>query len=380
MHKIRFLLLVITFIVNTSSLFSQTLPSWCEKVRYDEDYVANENYRTEGISYLLSDIQVNLAKQEVYSRQSVKITEESGLSQASSLVINYDSTYQTAKFLTVNVLRNGRVINILKKQKPELIRRERNLEYGLIDGSITSYLEVNDLRVGDILDYSFVVKGFNPIIKDFILFNQNTSYSMPIGKIHICFVTGVKNNFKYQLKNGAPKPRIKHSNNSIKYIWDIDNPDVINFEYDIPSWYNPIPFIQFSSNTNWEQLTKHILTLYTSDEDFSDEYKELLNTITSKYSAKDEQARYAIKYVQNNIHYLGNINGIYSYKPRHPNTILQKKSGDCKEKSWLLTCLLNDIGYEAYPVLVNTVQGHVLDEQPVSLGAFNHCVNCLIVG
>lgn len=380
MHKIHFPLLVIIFIINSFSSFSQTLPSWCEEVKYNKDYIANENYRTEGISYLLSDAQINLVTQEFYTRLSVKITEENGLHQVSSLVINYDSTYQTAKFLTINIIRNGQVINVLKKQKPELIRRERNLEYGLIDGLLTSYLEVNDLRIGDILDYSYVVKGINPIIKDYILINQNTCYILPIGKVHICIVTGVNNNYKYQLKNGAPKPLIKKGDSVIRYIWNINNPEVINIEQDIPSWYNPIPSIQFSSNTNWEQLTNHILTLFTSNDAFSDEYKALLDTITTKYATKEEQARYAIKYVQNNIHYLGNEIGIYSYRPRHPNTILHKKSGDCKEKSWLLTCLLNDIGYEAYPILVNTFQGHVLEEQPVSLGAFNHCVNCLING
>ncbi len=380
MHKIRFALLVISFLVNSICSISQTLPSWCENVNYDKNYVANENSRTDGISYLLSDNQINLVTKEFYSRVSVKITGENGLRQASSLLINYDSTYQTSKFLTIDIIRNGQVINVLKKQKPEHIRRERNLENGIIDGSITSYLNVNDLRVGDILDYSFVVKGFNPIIKEFILFNQNTSFTVPIGKVHICFLTDVANNFKYQLKNGAPSPHIQKSNELTSYIWDINNPDVINIEQDVPSWYNPIPMIEFSSNSNWEQLTKHLLTLFTSNEDFSDEYNALLDTIRTKHTLKEEQARYAIKYVQNNIHYLGNENGIYSYKPRHPNVILQKKSGDCKEKSWLLTCLLNDIGYEAHPVLVNTFQGHILDELPVAFGAFNHCVNCFVVG
>ncbi|WP_319502336.1 DUF3857 domain-containing protein [uncultured Draconibacterium sp.] len=378
-HNVRFSPLVVSFIVNFLSSTSQTLPAWCEKVEYDKEYLANEHYRTEGISYLLFDTQVNLVTKEFYKRQSLKITEENGLRQASTIIVNYDSTYQTAKILTLNIIRDGQVINVLKKQKPEIIRRERNLEYGIVDGALTAYLEINDLQVGDILDYSSVVKGFNPIIKDFILINQITNYTIPVGKIHICFVTDTSGNFKYQLINDAANPLVKKSNNLIKYIWDINTPNVIDFEQDIPLWYNPIPTIQFSSVTNWKQLTDYVLTLYTSREDFSDEYTALLDTITSKHKTKEEQARYAIKYVQNSIHYLGNENGIYSYKPRHPNTILQKKSGDCKEKSWLLACLLNDIGYEAYPVLVNTIHGHILDEQPVSLGAFNHCVNCLIV-
>lgn len=378
-QKIRLSLLVISFIANFLSSNSQTLPEWCEKIEYNEDYLANEHSRTEGISFLLFDTQVNLVTKEVYRRQSLKITEENGLRQASTILMNYDNTYQTAKVLTINIIRDGQVINVLKKQKPEIIRRERNLEYGIIDGVLTAYLEINNLQVGDILDYSSVVEGFNPIVKDFILINQITNYTIPVGKVHICFVTDTSGNFKYRLLNDAAYPLVKKNNNLIKYIWDINNPNVIDFEQDIPLWYNPIPTIQFSSVANWKQLTDYALTLFTSKEEFGDEYKALLDTIKSKHKTKEEQARYAIKYVQNNIHYLADENGIYSYKPRHPNTILQKKSGDCKEKSWLLTCLLNNIGYEAYPVLINTLQGHIIDEQPVSLGAFNHCVNCLII-
>lgn len=379
-RMIRYFILLFCFLVNAFVVFTQTRPSWCENVVYDKSYLANENLRTEGISYLLSDVQVNFVTQEYYTHLSMKIVGVNGLRQASSLMVNYDSTFQTAQFLSVHIIRNGQVVDVLKKQQPQQIRREKNLEYGMVDGSLTSYLKINDLRVGDILDYSCVVKGFNPIVRDFMAISQNTCFSVPIGKVHVCFVTGVSDDYNYQLKNGAPRPLVKECGNTTKYIWEVSNPEVINIEQDIPLWYDPVPKVLFSSNTNWERLTNHVLSLFTSEEALGYEYQALLDTIKGHYASKEEQARYAIKFVQNNIHYFANENGIYSFKPRHPNVILHKKSGDCKEKSWLLACLLKDIGYEAYPVLVNTSRGHVLEDQPVSLSVFDHCVNCLITG
>ncbi|WP_282035942.1 DUF3857 domain-containing protein [Saccharicrinis aurantiacus] len=366
------------FLFSFLNINGQFIPKWCETVHYNKDFIAPTEYHSSGLSYLLSDVQINLISEEYYTHIALKITEENGLAQASSITLNYDSTYQTAKFLAINIIRNGTVIDILKSQKPEILRREQYLEFGITDGSLTSYLEVKDLQVGDILEYRFITKGFNPILKDYLLISQNTSYDIPIGKLHINCITDKTKKYKLNLTNNAPTPIIKEGNNTRQYIWDISNPRIIDIESDIPSWYYPIPTINISPDTNWESIAKYVLSFYKSNEKFSAEYETLLDRIKSSYTTKSEQARYAIQYVQNNIYYLGNEEGIYSIKPRHPNLVLKKKSGDCKEKSWLLTCLLNDIGYEAYSVLVNTFQGHVLDEKPISLAAFNHCVNCLI--
>ena len=374
----RFLLLFVCIISLKS--FSQTLPGWCDEIAYRKELTGNENQRTNGISYLLSDIQINLDSEEYFNRVVVKVNSETGLSQISSLVLNYDSTFQTADFIRVNIIRNGKVVNVLEKQKPEFLRREIGLEFGILNGLISSYIEINDLRIGDILDYSMIVKGFNPIVKDYISFSFPTGFMVPMGKFHLRFTTSHPELYQYALENKAKEPNKIETQNGTEYIWEINDPDIITFEQDIPAWYNPAPTIKFSKINNWNSIVEYLVSLYTSKIDFSSEYTKLVSEIKSKYSSKEEQARFAINYVQNTIRYLGNENGIYSFKPRHPNLILQKRSGDCKEKSWLLSCLLRDIGIESYPVLVNVFQGHTIEKEAESLVQFNHCVSCYMLG
>lgn len=377
--KLSQILLVLVCIIPLKS-FTQTLPGWCDEIAYSKEFTGNENQRTNGVSYLLSDIQINLDSEEYFNRVVVKVNSEAGLSQISSLILNYDSTFQTADFIRVNIIRNGKVVNVLEKQKPEFLRREIGLEFGIMDGSISSYIEINDLRIGDILDYSMIVKGFNPIVKDYISFSFPTSFMVPVGKFHLSLTTSNPELYQYALENEAQEPKKLKTQNKTEYKWEINDPDIITVEHDIPAWYNPAPTIKFSKINNWNSIVESLVSLYTSKIDFSSEYKELVSEIKSKYSSKEEQARFAINYVQNSIRYLGNENGIYSFKPRHPNLILHKKSGDCKEKSWLLSCLLRDIGIESYPVLVNIFQGHTLEKEPESLVQFNHCVSCYMLG
>ncbi len=373
-------LYLVVLIFYSLPLISQIVPSWCENVEYDRNYVADEYLRVNGISNLLSDVQINYVDQERYFHSAVKLTGENGLSNASTLTFSYDTVYQTANFLYVHIIREGEIIDVLTKQPPKILHRERGLEYGVLNGRLTAYIEVKDLRVGDILEYSFVIKGFNPIIQNYVPFIQRLAMSAPIGKINVSVCTDGSDKYAYSLRNNAPEPKIIRKGELMEYHWEVLNPKVITCESDVPVWYNPYPMIEFFEKHSWEDISKYIASLFSFDNSQRFDYDSLLASIRRECTTKEEQVRYAIKYVQNNIRYLGEEHGIYSYKPRQPDIIIKNKAGDCKEKSWLLTCLIRDLGYEAYPVLVSTFVGHVLEEKSPSAGFFNHCISCFIIG
>ena len=374
----RALTFILLLLATIKISIAQPSPQWSTRVNYSKDYLPGNHHTSDGYTYLFSDTQVNLIKKERYHSIAMKITDENGLSEVSSITIDYDKEYEQLKFNHVHIIRNNKTIDVLKLQKPEILRRETGLEKGITDGELTLYLEVNDLRVGDILEYSYTKKGWNPIKKDFLFLRYNLAFSVPIGKIHVSFITNQKNKYTYKLTNAANKPTVEKVNGATRYTWLADNPTVITHNDNEPYWYNPYPQVFFYSKSTWNQLARHMRTLYSSDQTLSKEIKDLLSEIKSNNDKPNDQILEAIRYVQNNIRYMGNENGIYGYKPRHPNTIMDKKSGDCKEKSWLLCTLIKELGHRAYPMLVNTDYGYRLKEFPASLESFDHCVTCLI--
>lgn len=369
------IVIIAVFLLSTSiELLAQNLPEWIIKPNYSKDYRPPEQHLSSGYYYLFSDNQINLDTQESYGSLSIKVIDENGLGEVSTITASYDSTYQTFKFPHVHILRNGQIIDVLKKQTPEVLRREQQLERGILNGRLTVYLEVNDLRVGDILEYSFIHKGFNPIKKDFIHWSYNTGFSLPIGKVQVCFLTKKPDKYKYQLLNKAPQPIVQNHAGATLFQWVATNPEVLDYESDAPGWFSPYPEVYFTARNSWKAVSQHIYPLFSSNKNLSGEIRTFLKELKSTYTSKEKQGLEIVKYVQNNIRYLGNENGIYAYKPRNPNTVFAKKSGDCKEKSWLLSVLLNEIGYEAFPLLVNSYMGHRLADYSPAMDVFDHCV------
>jgi hypothetical protein len=88
----------------------------------------------------------------------------------------------------------------------------------------------------------------------------------------------------------------------------------------------------------------------------------------------DEKINKIINFVQDDIRYMGIESGIGSIKPFPPEQVVKQRFGDCKDKSLLLVSLLNKIGVEAYPALVNSALQHKINDLYPSNQVFNHCI------
>ncbi len=80
------------------------------------------------------------------------------------------------------------------------------------------------------------------------------------------------------------------------------------------------------------------------------------------------------EFVQKEIRYVSIQIGIGGFQPHHASSVLEKRYGDCKDKTILLSAMLASIGIESFPVIVNTDRGFVSPDSPVSLYSFNHAV------
>lgn len=100
----------------------------------------------------------------------------------------------------------------------------------------------------------------------------------------------------------------------------------------------------------------------------------LLPNLNKEILGEKEITLNLIRYVQDEIRYLGLESGIGAYKPHSPEKVYQQKFGDCKDKSLLLVALLQKEGISAYPLLVNTSIRQNLNQFQPSNRIFDHCV------
>ena len=111
----QLLCLLLTFSLSTT-LFSQitkeTRPSWVNDVDYSKSEI-NLDDVTEGTHLLLFDNQVHIPNETVFYRLTTKITDNVGIQSASTINVSYDPSYQKLKFHTINIIRDGAIIDKL---------------------------------------------------------------------------------------------------------------------------------------------------------------------------------------------------------------------------------------------------------------------------
>lgn len=122
----------------------------------------------EGSSYyLLIDEQENISEQEYYTHYAYKILTSEGVQQMSDLSFSFDPAYEQLTLHALRIHRVGAVIDKLPKDI-RTIQREQSMDRFLYDGSLTAVINITDVRVGDIIEYSFTKKGYNPAYSGYV--------------------------------------------------------------------------------------------------------------------------------------------------------------------------------------------------------------------
>ena len=375
-------LTILFFVLLSYGVYAQKpaqapIPNWVEVTSYTD--VGQEDEES-GYYYLLLDKQVNAIIDSYYSRVVVKALTSEGVSQLSDLTFEFDPEYEKITFHKMEVIRDGEVINKLNINTIQTVQRESNLERKLYDGRLTSIVNLLDIRAGDILDYAYSVQGSNPVYEGDYGFIFNLQYSIPLRKLNCRLITDNNEIPEFDYKNGAAKPVIEQLGNKTIYKWSLEDVPAKLYDNNTPAWYDDYPQVYVSTHGKWDDIVKQYSKLYKLS---ANEKRQLDKVISQeifpkkeieKDISKSEQIVALIEFVQDDIRYFGFENGLSSHKPEPPLKVLNQRFGDCKGKSLVLVELLDHIGIEAYPMLVNTSTGESIDEKIPSPNLFNHCV------
>ncbi|WP_372795141.1 DUF3857 domain-containing protein [Lutibacter sp.] len=365
--------LILIFFLFSSLLYSSNnfnkspLPSWVKQV----DFKNIENTENSGgFQYLLIDLQENIINKSTFGHYAIKVLNSEGIQSMSNIDITFDPSYQKLYLHQIQIIRDGKIINKFNDSNIRTIQRETSLERSLYDGSLSTIINLTDIRENDIIEYSYTVNGFNPINKGDYSTTFYHQYTIPVNRVYNRVITNKQHELQFKLYNGAIDPEINTSNNKTEYIWDVEALDFKIYDINVPSWYDSHRSVSFSSYKNWGAIVDWALPLYKYDEA---DIKEI-NLNLKKVKLKEDKLLAIIKFVQDDIRYLGFESGINAYKPHKPKKVFEQRYGDCKDKSLLLVSLLRKEGVESYPLLINTQLKDELKERLPAGNIFDHCV------
>lgn len=193
---------------------------------------------------------------------------------------------------------------------------------------------------------------------------------IPVGEsvFKVTFPEQVKVNYK--LLNDEKKVvevKEEHRKGKTTFTFTARNIDEIKFEENAPDfrYYAPHLIVYIEQYEQNGKVTKVLPDLeglfgwYSSlvekvQNDASLELKSLADSISRLSTDPEQRLKNAVYWQQDNIKYIAFEDGLGGFVPRNPSDVLRKRYGDCKDKAYLLSLLLNQLGFEAYPAWIGT--------------------------
>ncbi|KXI27393.1 DUF3857 domain-containing transglutaminase family protein [Paraglaciecola hydrolytica] len=323
--------------------------------------------------YHLVDKQVSgVAGKQVYARFVYSLTDPSGIESNANIHIRFNPAYEVLNIHGIKVLRNNKVVNQLKRSDIEVINAEDRQNSNIYSGEVEAVVLLKDVRVGDVIDYSYTVVGSNPVFADKFSAGATIGWGVTVDKINVAVLMPSNRPLQYKLfRSDAKVKKQTKDTNTLYQLTLLDTAEIFE-EDNIPSWYTPYPHVQFSEYQSWQEVASWANELFAVDKTPSPELVEFISNLKTKplNDAIDE----AINFSQNQIRYLGLELGENSHRPHSPAETFDHRQGDCKDKSLFLSMLLNELGVTASPALVSSVnRQHVNDYLP-SHGVFDHAI------
>ncbi|HWC19701.1 MAG TPA: DUF3857 domain-containing protein [Terriglobales bacterium] len=239
---------------------------------------------------------------------------------------------------------------------------------------------VPGLAPGDILEYDFRVKEFEPLapgqfweeqqfISKVIVLDEQLQVDVPAGR-------------ELKIRSKSIEPEVKTAAGRTVYLWKnsvlkLDDDDSSSGKKKkkkkkVDDDDEEVPDVQLSTFHSWDEVGKWYSGLERDrvkpDETIRGRSAELIASAKSD----TEKVEDLYDFVAPRYRYVGISFGVGRFQPHSAVDVLNNRYGDCKDKHTLLASLIKAAGLDAYPVLIH--HARKLDESVPSPAQFDHVI------
>jgi len=329
-----------------------------------------------GLCFHLSDTLIDLTGPErVYSSRVIQqVTGSDGLQPSASVEISFNPSHERLVVHAVRVWRDGAVREAGVPQAFELLRRELNLERAVYDGRLTAHMIIPDVRVGDVVETAYSTIGDNPALRDAFSAGFRLQWGSPTIRTRCRVRAPATRDLSWKAWGGAPDPRVTLEDGVRELEWTVDDAPPQRFEPDTPHAHIGFQYVLVADRLEWRQVSDLFRDAYAVPSSLPDDLAAEIDAIAAAHPSPEARIAEGLRFVQGALRYHSIGIGEGGYKPRSIETIWATRYGDCKDASRLLTAVLQRLGVDAAPALVNTHAGAGLSETLPTATAFDHCI------
>ena len=351
------------------------LPVWVQKNTYDKDAQPAASKKQYNRYTLLQDKQTNLALPEKvsYYRSVQKILTQGGVEKRSRLTLSYDPSYEKVTLHTAIVQRGDEVTDQLEPEKIRVLQRENKLSQNMLNGQQTILVLLENVKVGDIIDFSYSIEGNRPATPQFSegFVTQDTE---PFEQAYYRVIYPPNRPIYTQTFNDAPKPEKKENGETLELVWNLPRSEALIQPDEVPSWYWWKPSVMVSEFANWDSFVEHFRTIVEGKIELTDPVRSVVDKIARDHKTPEAKLLAALRYVEEEIRYVSISLGAKGLVPTAPEKTLKLRYGDCKAKSVLLASILRGLGINAHTALVRSTGIRRLEDFQPMIGLFDHMI------
>lgn len=285
-----------------------------------------------------------------------QVNEASALSEIGQPQLQFNPQYQRLFLHRVHVIRGSEVTDHTATAKVRFLQRESGLEQGVYSGVITATMVLPDVRVGDTLHMVYTVEGDNPIFAPKYVASSSWEQPHPVLLRRVTLTAPAGRDIRWKWVGerivGARDPVVDEVSGMKR--WRFEQRDVpgVDFEPHLPPQTQLWRWLQFSEFASWNEVARWAMPLFPGDVALPAVLEPLLARLRALPDERERVAQ-ALRWVQNEIRYYSVALGESSHRPHAPAEVLERRYGDCKDKSLLLARLLQELGTSAVPVLAS---------------------------
>ena len=314
------------------------------------------------------------------THQVVKILTERGVQNYDDIAIPHTPK---AQYITVNVARtikpDGSVI-----EPPEEAFNDVTppglLSYNLYSDSMWRVISMPALKPGVCIEYQVTLEdagaesvgstswfwgGYNFQSTDPTL---QSAYALRVPK---------GTDFKWKSIHCQLNPQILHEEETSTYLWTYGETPALKSEYNMPATNDIVPRLSYSSVESWEAVYNWYKDIAKDRYTVDQAVEEMVKELTADLLTEDDKIRAIYHFVASQIRYVGIELGQGAYQPTPADQVLSVRYGDCKDKTTLMIAMLDLVGIEAFPVMLNPAPYQRLDLELPSLGQFSHLIGAV---
>lgn len=323
----------------------------------------------------LSDDQVDwrAAPARHYRDFAVQPLSTETLSHAAQLRIDFDPSWQSLSLHRLQLRRDGQWLDRLNPASITLARREQNFESRIYDGQVTALIVVEDVRIGDVVRLSYTLTGSHPVVGAYGMLGFTFGASDAIAQRQVRVLAPANPGLNLHQTDAVLSVQQEPLGDAVVLSVQRSNIAALRLADQVPSWVIQTPAIFVALKRDWADVARWAVGLYPPEEP-SPAMRKAVEDIARLHAAPLDRARAALTLTQDDVRYFGMEFGASTHQPASPGLVLERRFGDCKDKSRLLVNLLRELDIEATPALVDTDYRRLLDELPPAAGAFDHVI------